>query len=457
MTYFPFGAPATWTWGNGEPMTRTFDLDGRVSTLTLGPAAGTYADLSQVFGYDNLNRMVSANLAAGQTQSFTYDSNSNRTNATINSASTTYNYPSNSHKLSSLSGATTQSFTYDNAGNLTLTAGVTYVYDGRGRMKQAGATTYLVNGLGQRVKKSSGSDTFFAYDEAGHLIGEYDASANPIEETIWLGDTPVAVVKPKTGGFDVFYIWSDNLGTPRMISDTTNAIRWQWDNADPFGNNAPNENPSGLGAFNYNLRFPGQYYDSETGKHYNYYRDYDPAIGRYVESDLIGIDGGLATYGYGLSDPLLYIDPLGLAFDLGRSMDFGVSFAAPIIGRVLGIGGGAGVTFRQCCENGTTYDEAYVSVRVGISVGASAQASGSGKGTFGVARFGPMPACVKDRESTVPSGLDFAFGPVSIRIRKDTLNAGISPGAGGSGTFNLGERKWSLGKRPATNQCACSK
>ncbi len=216
--------------------------------------------------------MVSANLAAGQTQSFTYDSNSNRTNATINTASTTYNYPSNSHKLSSLSGATTRSFTYDNAGNLTVSAGVTYVYDGRGRMKQAGSTTYLVNGLGQRVKKSSGSDTFFAYDEAGHLIGEYDASANPIEETIWLGDTPVAVVKPKTGGFDVFYIWSDNLGTPRMISDTTNAIRWQWDNADPFGNNAPNENPSGLGAFSYNLRFPGQYYDAETAKHYNYYR-----------------------------------------------------------------------------------------------------------------------------------------------------------------------------------------
>jgi len=312
VTYFPFGAPSGWTWGNGEPLTRTFDLDGRVSTLTLGPAAGTYPDLSQVFGYDNLNRMVSANLAAGQTQSFTYDANSNRTNATINAATTNYTYPSNSHKLSSLSGATTQSFTYDNAGNLTASAGVTYVYDGRGRMKQAGATTYLVNGLGQRVKKSSGSDTFFAYDEAGHLIGEYDASANPIEETIWLGDTPVAVVKPKTGGFDVFYVWSDNLGTPRLISDTTNAIRWQWDNADPFGNNAPNENPSGLGAFNYNLRFPGQYYDSETGKHYNYFRDYDPSIGRYVESDPAGLRPGLNTYAY-VAAPLVNIDPRGLA------------------------------------------------------------------------------------------------------------------------------------------------
>jgi len=220
---------------------------------------------------------------------------------------------------------------------LTLTAGVTYVYDGRGRMKQAGATTYLVNGLGQRVKKSSGSDTFFAYDEAGHLIGEYDGSGNPIEETVWLGDTPVAVVKPKTGGFDLFYIWSDNLGTPRLISDTTNAIRWQWDNADPFGNNAPNENPSGVGAFNYNLRFPGQYYDSETGKHYNYFRDYDPSIGRYAESDPIGLRGGLNSYSYVKSRPLTWRDDNGLE---SIPMSSPASAAAPgWLGDALGIGG----------------------------------------------------------------------------------------------------------------------
>ena len=277
--YFPFGAPKSWTWGNGQAMARTFDQDGRIDSVTLGPSTGTYADLSQVFGYDNLNRMTSANLAAGQTQSFTYDANGNRTNATINAASTTYSYPSTSHKLSSLSGATTRSFTYDNAGNITASQGITYVYDGRGRMKQAGTTTYAINGLGQRVKKSGGSDTFFAYDEAGHLIGEYDATAAPIQETVWLGDTPVAIIKPKTGGFDLFYIWADNLGTPRQVTDTSNVSRWEWANSDPFGNNAPNENPANVGAFSYNLRFPGQYFDAETGKHYNYFRDTTPVLG----------------------------------------------------------------------------------------------------------------------------------------------------------------------------------
>ena len=311
--YFPFGAVAKWTWGNGQVYRRTFDLDGHIASLTLGPDTATYPDLSQVFGYDSLNRLVSANLAAGQTQGFTYDANSNRTSATINAATTTYTYPSTSHKLSSLSGATTRSFTYDNAGNVTASQSITYVYDGRGRMKQAGTTTYLVNGLGQRVRKNSGSDLYFAYDEAGRLIGEYDSTGAPIQETVWLGDMPVAVIKPATpSGFTLYYVWADHLGTPRMISDTSNQLRWEWAHNDPFGNNLPDENPAGAGAFAFNLRFPGQYYDVETGKHYNYFRDYDASVGRYLQSDPIGLVGGVNTYAYVAGNPLSQRDSKGL-------------------------------------------------------------------------------------------------------------------------------------------------
>ena len=60
------------------------------------------------------------------------------------------------------------------------------------------------------------------------------------------------------------------------------------------------------------LRFPGQYFDAETGLHYNYFRDYDPSTGRYIESDPIGLDGGLNTYLYAESNPLLLVDPYGL-------------------------------------------------------------------------------------------------------------------------------------------------
>ena len=65
--YFPFGGPRKWTWANGETYERAFDLDGRVKSVTLGPSTGIYGDLLQSFGYDALDRLTSANLAAGQT------------------------------------------------------------------------------------------------------------------------------------------------------------------------------------------------------------------------------------------------------------------------------------------------------------------------------------------------------------------------------------------------------
>ena len=126
-----------------------------------------------------------------------------------------------------------------------------------------------------------------------------------------IDETPVA---PGTSGTNtkVFYIHSDHLGTPRTITRSTdNQKVWDWENTEAFGNNLPNENPSALGTFGYNLRMPGQYYDKETGTFYNYFRDYDPATGRYIQSDPIGLGAGLNTYAYVGGQPLTYFDRYG--------------------------------------------------------------------------------------------------------------------------------------------------
>ncbi len=108
------------------------------------------------------------------------------------------------------------------------------------------------------------------------------------------------------------FIYTDHLNTPRAITNNVNQLLWRWEQLDPFGVNAPNENPSGLGTFTCNLRLPGQYFDSETGLHYNILRDYDPSTARYVQSDPIGLRAGINTYAYANANPLSNLDPYGL-------------------------------------------------------------------------------------------------------------------------------------------------
>jgi RHS repeat-associated protein len=89
-------------------------------------------------------------------------------------------------------------------------------------------------------------------------------------------------------------------------------VVWSWSSAH-FGALPANEDPDGDGKkVSFNLRFPGQYYDAETGLHYNYFRDYSPQTGRYVQSDPIGLAGGINTFGYVGGNPMSKIDPLGL-------------------------------------------------------------------------------------------------------------------------------------------------
>ena len=110
----------------------------------------------------------------------------------------------------------------------------------------------------------------------------------------------------------IYYIHSDHLGTPKALTDEGGTRVWSATHT-PFGQATVNEDPDGDGrVVVFNLRFPGQYYDGETGLHYNYFRYYDPETGRYITSDPIGLEGGPNTYLYAQANPLRYSDPLGL-------------------------------------------------------------------------------------------------------------------------------------------------
>ncbi len=193
----------------------------------------------------------------------------------------------------------TRTYTYNNANRLAavLDGGLT-------------TATYVHNALGQRTKKTVGaSDVIYLYDLAGKLLAEHDATGAMIRDYVWMNEAPVAQID---SGEAFRYLHFDHLNTPRLATDDAQTVVWRWD-SDAFGTTLADEDPDGdLSATTVNLRFPGQYFDAETGFHYNYFRTYDPSTGRYVESDPIGWRGGLNSFNYTDQNPIARIDPLGL-------------------------------------------------------------------------------------------------------------------------------------------------
>jgi RHS repeat-associated protein len=122
---------------------------------------------------------------------------------------------------------------------------------------------------------------------------------------------PVDVVQGQAQ--TLYFVHADHLNTPRLVADATGTTVWRWDQAEPFGNNPADEDPDANSvAFDLPLRLPGQQYDKETALHYNLRRDYDPVLGRYGQSDPMGLKAGLNTYAYVSGAPVRWTDPMGL-------------------------------------------------------------------------------------------------------------------------------------------------
>lgn len=155
---------------------------------------------------------------------------------------------------------------------------------------------------------------------------------------VWLDDLPVGLIQG-TGAANqpLYYIQADALGSPRTIVDgQRNVVVWNWPlTGEAFGKDQPNEDVDADGVgFRFDLRFPGQRYDAASGLNYNYFRDYEPKSGRYMESDPIGLLGGANTYAYVENDPATKVDqtgevvwfvPIVISIGVGLAIDYGIS------------------------------------------------------------------------------------------------------------------------------------
>ena len=342
-TYRPFGPIAQIGFAGGASQSFTYDNNHWPTAI-----AGTALDLDYVhdargniesitdavqtrnYAYDALSRLTQVQDSSLSLETFTYDATGNRLSKQIGATTQTYAYPPDSHRLT---GIDTGTRGYDAMGNLTAQGNRTFAYGDDQRLKQFQISsqteaTYTHNGKGERARKVTNTHSVqFIYDEQGRLLAEYRAGTQFLPQLhrlyVWLDDRPVAV-QPKAGSYTNtwLHVHTDHLGTPRAITlpKQGNPAIWRWSLQDSaFGEHAPEQDPDGDGdPFTFNLRYPGQYFDAESGLHYNYFRDYESNTGRYAQPDPSGLSDGPSIYAYAGSSPLKFTDPTGL-FKFGPS------------------------------------------------------------------------------------------------------------------------------------------
>jgi RHS repeat-associated protein len=321
VTYDPFDRLLGWTWNNGRQVSYTYDMDGRLSNILTGTTTMAYTrdnawkiaglnevnpTLSMSYGYDSRNRLTTSNIWG----TYAYDANSNRTSYLGSLGPLAYTYGTTNNQLLTYNSS---NVSVDAMGNITSKNGLMLTYDDWGRMRTSnngnGTYTYGVNGLDERVSKTNGANNYYyIYAGIGQLIGIYNSSGLAVDEMVYLGNTPVSSMRSGI----IYNIETDNLGTPVRVLDQNNNIDWSWEGKEPFGLSQPTSSVVNGSNFIFNLRFPGQYADQETGLFQNGYREYDPTTGRYMEVDPLGLSTGWNPYNYVDSNPLNEVDSLGL-------------------------------------------------------------------------------------------------------------------------------------------------
>jgi RHS repeat-associated protein len=435
IQYKPFGGMTSLTLGNGLSQSIGYDNQYKITSMV----TGTIQNLSysaydynrnvqtitnnaepaknKTFGYDALDRLSTATGLWGSL-GWTYDGAGNRLTENTNS----YTYVDNTNKLSSANGL---SYGFDNNGNMITEGARAYTYNQNQRLSQAvnGAITanYIYNGYGQRVKKIvNGVATVFHYNLNGQIITESNSAGNISAEYVYLNSAPLV----KLEGTNAYYYTTDHFGAPQKLTDAFGTIVWAADYK-PFG-----EATIAVSTITNNLGFPGQYRDAETGMLYNYFRDYNPVLGKYTQADPIGLSGGINPFAYVGNNPINFRDPLGL-WAAGFNLE--VSTINPF---TSGSGGSYGINLQYTSDAGwhlytygTPNDTGSVGFLPGVSLtGNVATGNGDWTGPFesGNGSFGPFTGGYFQTPANQPDpgyfGLTFggALGPPGLGFTSTT-------------------------------------
>jgi len=290
--------------GQNATMTRNYQHSPVGNITEKDTEHGNY-----VYQYDDLYRLTAATNRTIADEAYTYDAIGNRlTSAGVGG---TWNYNAN-NELQAYGNVT---FQYDLNGNTTNktngTSQTNYVYDVEDRLTRVEdgegsvIAQYYYDPFGRRLcKEVDGVKTYFLYSDEG-LIAEYGSTGTELRTYGYAPDSQWSTdpLFQKTGGV-YFWYQNDHLGTPQKLIASNGLVVWAAA-YDSFGNTQID-----IEGIESNLRFPGQYYDEETGLHYNLNRYYDPVVGRYLRTEPFG--DGLNLYAHVFANPINWIDPLGL-------------------------------------------------------------------------------------------------------------------------------------------------